>query len=373
MFDSKKHGLVSCTHILCAVVALGSLGRVSEGAVSPFAGEDFDGGATNGGLTALTSVFTPDNSGSQTRGSFGASFFDRFGEVSRIDAAGAGLPFNLLDDSLPGFPQSFQGDMEGFVAADKLDDFVLLADTTNAQNPAGTVSAEWTFEVLDRRELVLSVDFGMLGRFEEEDTIAFTYSFDGGVESEAFVIAGAPGVPYSYEMDNGAYVDRFFNSFFSRDDWDNLVSLGPVPGDFDYHPLDNGLDGDTLAEDGLIPVEFSDGVQDVRAILDITLSGSFANTESLPTQGPLVLTSGDGSLTEVMIPADFTTFSTALSGVGSTLTLRLEGVTNGGNEFFAFDNLILAGRLVPEPATGGLAALTSAGWLLSRRRTRSAG
>ncbi len=64
------------------------------------------------------------------------------------------------------------------------------------------------------------------------------------------------------------------------------------------------------------------------------------------------------------------TLAEALVGSGSVLQLVLTASTNGGNEAFAFQNIIVSGTAVPEP---GVLALFGAGLLglgLARRRRR---
>lgn len=320
-------------------------------AQTPFAGEDFDEGATNGGFAATTMVFTPDLSGSAIRSSWG-SRFDRFGEVSRIDGGypgGEGLPFGLRDDSLEFLPgtdppepheQFFAGDTSGFVAADKFDDFVVSIDTVNPNN-AGPVSAVWTFDISGRSNLGMSMDFGMLGEFEDDDFYEFTYSIDGGPEQLAFRLTGGTGDFYAYTMDDGTVIDRVESPFFNEMEFFDVIDMIGTPG-LAFHDRDNGLDGDSVAMDGLVPVTFATGVEEVRGYQETNDFGTFNNEESGPVQDPLVITSGDGLLINEVVPADFTNYSTALEGAGTTLTLTLNGLGNGGDEWFAFDNILLS-------------------------------
>lgn len=316
------------------VLAAAALG-VSTTAIAqtPFAGEDFDGGTTNGGFTATTMVFTPDNSGSTpNRGTFrnGGSIFDRFGEVSTADS----LPFGVVDESLDSFP----GDRAGFVPETKTDDFVLSVDLENGDNPSGTATAEWTFDISGRSNIGLSIDMGMLGDFGTDDTYDFVYSIDGGPTASAFAITAKVGEFYTFSMDDGTEFDRFTSPFFREDDWQDVVDNGPTPGVFEYHPRDNGMDDDLVANDGFVPVTFGGGQEEVRAYR----SPPFDQEEFEPAKDPLAVTSGDGTLVEEMIsPEGFETYSTALEGTGSTLTLTLNAVSNGGDQYFAFDNIVL--------------------------------
>ncbi|QDV75882.1 PEP-CTERM sorting domain-containing protein [Botrimarina mediterranea] len=319
---------------LAAVLAL----PLAAGAQTPFAGEDFDGGATNGGFSSTGLTFTPNNDGTgRPRGTFGTgsgSIFDRWGEVSTADADN--LPFGVVDESLDGFP----GDTAGFVSEFKTDDFVLGVDTVNSNNPdgSGAVSASMSFDISGRSNLVMSIDMGMLGDFEEADLYEFNYSIDGGPSQLAFRVQGKTGPFYSWTMDDGTFVDRFTNTFFTPAEWQDLIDFGPTPGVIDYHPDDDGTNGDTTPQDGIISVNFASGPEDVRAYLD----GSFDTAEFNPPKDPLVVTTGDGSLVEEQLIADFATYTTALVGSGSTLTLTINGVSDGGDEYFAFDNILLS-------------------------------
>lgn len=296
-----------------------------------FAGEDFDGGSTNGGFTATTMSFTPDNSAASPRGTFGTGIFDRFGVVNVADD---NLPFGVVDESVDGFP----ADTAGFVSEFKTDDFVLSVDPDNGGNPGGAVSAEWTFDISGRSNLALSTDFGMLGDFEEADLYEFSYSIDGGPSALAFRIEGASGQFYSYTMDNGTFIDRVESGFFDDTEWEDVVNNGETPGVFEFHPRDTGEGDDMTARDGFVPVTFADGVEEVRAYT----ANPFDQEEFAPVKDPLVITSGDGTLDSDQLIADFATYTTALEGTGSTLTLTLNGVSNGGDEYFAFDNILLS-------------------------------
>jgi hypothetical protein len=309
---------------------------LAAGAQTPFAGEDFDGGATNGGFSSTGLTFTPNNDGTgRPRGTFGTgsgSIFDRWGEVSTATADN--LPFGVVDESVEGFP----GDTAGFVSEFKTDDFVLGVDTLNTNNPSGAVSASMSFNIAGRSNMIMSMDMGMLGDFEEADLYEFNYSIDGGPAQLAFRVTGKTGPFYSWTMDDGTFVDRFTNTFFSATEWQDVVDNGPTPGVVDYHPRDNGTNGDTTAQDGFIPVTFANGTEEIRAYLDTT----FDTAEFNPPKDPLVVTTGDGSLVEAILPTDFGAFTTALTGTGTTLTLTINGLSDGGDEYFAFDNILLS-------------------------------
>ncbi|TWT37619.1 hypothetical protein KOR34_25750 [Posidoniimonas corsicana] len=319
---------VSIPLLMSLVVAM----PTAASAATPFAGEDFDGGATNGGFTAATQVFTPDNSGFSDKGTFteGGSIFDRYGIVSRAD----NIPFDVQDDSAGNFPPDSMGILEN----GKIDNVVLLADTENGDN-SGPVTAEWTFDISGRSNLELSIDMAMVGDFEAgDDTFEFTYSIDGGPSMSAFSIDADgtnPTVFYGISMEAGGFFDRYFTPFFDEAEWLELTSVGPF-NNVTYHPDDNGLDGDTTAQDGFIPIEGLGGVVEERAVQ----SGDFTDVERLAYKDPLFV-NGDAT-TGTMLTDDFQSLTAALSGTGSTLTLSFSGMTNSNQEFFVFDNILLS-------------------------------
>lgn len=308
-------------------IAAGLVAMITSGAAlasTPFAGDDLD----VGGFDPVSVVFTPDNSANDAPGTWaGGSFFDRFGVVTRDD-----VPNDVNDDS----PTLFVTDTIGFIPEGKTDNFFLLVDVTNDQNPSGDVSAEWTFDVSGRTDLELSIDFAMVGEFESADLYEFSYQIDDGPELPAFTLTGLEGTPFGYTMDDGDVFDRIGSGFFNEGEWDDLVLNGPTEGFLAFHPGDEDIDG-------LIDIEFAGGVEGIRAYTVTNGFGTFDQTEFAPTVDPLGLTSGDGSLVDEVISADgLTTYTTALTGAGTTLTLKLTGNGNGGNEYLTFDNIVLS-------------------------------
>ena len=305
-------------------------------ASTPFAGEDFDGGTVNGLAQPLSSSYTPDNNANDPPGTFapGGSFFDRFGIVGRDD-----VPNDVNDDSV----SLFTADTIGYIPETKTDNFFLLVDVENNQNTGGTVSAEWEFDVSGRSNLELSIDFAMVGEFEASDVYEFSYQIDDGPVLPAFTLTGLEGAAFGYTMDDGDFFDRITDSFFDDTEWQDLIDNGPTEGFLAYHPGDDGMDGDTTAQDGLIPIEFAGGFEDIRAYTVTNGFGTFDQEEFAPTIDPLAITSGDGTLVDEIISADgLTTYTTALTGTGSTLTLMLNGAGNGGNEYLSWDDIVLS-------------------------------
>ena len=136
------------------------------------------------------------------------------------------------------------------------------------------------------------------------------------------------------------YENLIFSAFFAEDDdgsnqdWD----------DSDFVLVEAQLDGAGYV-----------------SIFQIANDGTQFNT------APLVDTDLDGIGDGSEITDNFTNYSGAISGTGSTLDLRITVDLNSGDEDIAIDNVSIDGDLIPEPSTslfGGLALLV----LLRRRR-----
>ncbi|TWT77254.1 hypothetical protein Pla123a_19110 [Posidoniimonas polymericola] len=301
---------------------------------TPFAGEDFDSGTTNGGFTSITQTLTPDLG----QGGAFSSFFDRFGVMSRAD----GLPFDFLDDSAG----DFTADTFGIIRTGKTDNFIGVSDPDNGDNPGGAVSGVWTFDISGRSNIELSIDLAMIGDFEASgDTFDFNYSIDGGEATNAFSIRAIDGVQYGVTLESGAFSPVYTDPFSGFDEpfWTDL-SLGGMftdPNDdviYDFLMEDDGTtNGDSTANDGFVPIEAGGGFVEVRAYRTSDDSGETFDLqiESEPFKDPLFL--GDTQLTN-----NLTTYTTPLSGAGSTLTLEFAGVSNGSLEYFVFDNILLS-------------------------------
>jgi len=117
------------------------------------AGEDFDGGATNGGFTSATAAlyegdfesgpFTDHDDNFNGTFDFGAGsaccgsgFFDRFGTVNATDAGDFPLPFDMVDDSGP--LGTFATDQFGVLSAGVDNSAFGFADTLNGSNTSST-------------------------------------------------------------------------------------------------------------------------------------------------------------------------------------------------------------------------------------------
>ncbi len=349
------------------------------------AGEDFDD------MMATTETFDPDNS--TWNGLFGASGsrFDRFGiaNVTIDDQLGSeGLPFDVVDESVTNFP----GDSKGIISEFKTDNFFVATDINNSSNTgslAPNARATWTFDVSGYQNLSLSIDMAMLGSFETSDEYRFSYSLDGGQTAEAFSVRintvddgtgtmVAANDTYAVTMDDGSVYSAQPNRFFSDDEWSLLNCTLGTPNSCETEVAGDDPDGfeffrphfDDTNNDGHVyydtaTAEYVDTPEDpndvsvgaIRIYEDENGNGTFRTPESLgPWQNPLAV-DGDPTkqLTNKLVSRDTTgavvagtesTFTTALTGTGSTLTLTLDAIADGGDEFFVFDNIVIEGDAI---------------------------
>lgn len=311
---------------------------------TPFAGEDFDGGTTNGGFTSASpGAYTPDNSA--TNGNFPTSGFDMFGIINTTDSF---IPFFLKDDSL-----TLPDDDAGILRSTDTDNLFAVTDPDNNDNPGGAFSAVWSFDISGWSNIDLSIDMAMIGDFESSDNYDFTYSIDGGSAQTAFAITAdddSPKVSYSLTLESGAVVPGTANNFFDEGFWTSLVFGGPFTVDeglpteqmIDFDPRDDGAtNGDTTANDGYIVLDIGGSPTDVRSFQDANMNGTFNTPEYNPLVDPLFI-NGDRNtgtqLTNVLTP-----YSVPIVGTGSTLTLTFSGAANGGDEYLVFDDILLSG------------------------------
>ena len=333
-------------------------------ASTPFAGEDFDGGATftAEGLTGIAlptgSTLSPD-SGFPLSG--GGVMFDIFGVVNRnqASAGGALVPFGLVDESVEGVftapdtpGPAFEADVEGILRSTDTDNVFAVADTDNGANPSGDVSAIWTFDISGFENLSLSIDLAAQGNFEAADTFLFEYSIDGGPaqiafnpvtdESDSIILqreSTATTPNPGFDGDVAAFHDTLLlgGPFLTNADGDLTTGINGEELAIAFDPADTDLDGSVTVNVG--------GVDVVARSLQITDSSDPADIEIdiIPEFADFVLIDplefSDGTqLTNVL-----TEFTTPITGTGSTLTLTFTGNTNGGDEFFVFDEILLSG------------------------------
>ena len=321
------------TRTLLATACVAALASANAANATTFAGQDFDG--NNGGAYAgpVTEVFTPDNSGNFTTftpsapGTFNNNY-DIFGITNR------NVGYDFADDTLNGFT----GDTFGFagVGADDPGNFVGFEDTINPNN-AGPVTAVWTFDVSGKTDLAVAMDFVAYGDFEDSDFILVTASVDGSTPQTIFDVSLTPAqdtadITYPLIMDDGSVEDVYFSPFYDSATWDNLIANGPT-ATITYHPLDDGTNGDTVANDGFIPAPtYSNPTNETRAYSD--LSSGFDEQQIEPLKDPLTEQNSGTQLNNVL-----QTITSSITPTGSTLTLTLVASFNGNGEIAALDNI----------------------------------
>lgn len=287
----------------------------------------------------LTRTFTPDNFNNlgfgATPGTFGGSNFDYFGISART------INFDIADDSADGSTPVAEIDNFGIVKLADTDNLVLASDTVNGNNPSGSGIINWTFDVSGFRNLSLSIDMAALGDFEASDQITFNAQIDGGSVQNLATITANEGVQYTMTNEFGNTFDRYTAPFFSGSDWDAWQMAG-FPANFaspsgdvlNFHPLDNGTNGDLTAMDGLVPL--TDGSQE-RGNQATNSNGTFTEIERELFKDPL---SVDGTTD---LNNDLTTFTFPISGTGSTLSIEVSITLNGDKEVFGMDDLLIEG------------------------------
>lgn len=205
----------------------------------------------------------------------------------------SGVPFSLADDTVTAVSggSPFASDTEGVYGqeADFANVFFAISDSDEF---GVDQTASWTFDISGYENLVLNIGMGGIsnassGGFSLDTDVRFSVSIDGGPAVDAIVLAA---------VDNSTgYVTRPMDSGIASGGGRLLEASGP-----------NGVTK-TLADTG----------------------GAAADTylDKTPPTGP-----GAGQLD---------TFSTPVTGTGSTLTVTL--VCNFPFEAMAFDDLVIMG------------------------------
>ncbi|MEO1457684.1 MAG: endonuclease/exonuclease/phosphatase family protein, partial [Pseudomonadota bacterium] len=148
----------------------------------------------------------------------------------------AGVPFALADDSVIGVSGSaFAGDTQGIIGQSTAatDEFFGVVDTVNGDNPGGTATAVWTFDITGEEELSFSVDVAAMGDFEASgDSFEFSYQIDGGAVQTLFSSTVDEAGAQNYTMDSGAVVNL-----------NDPLQLGGVTLDDSLQTLTESIDG----------------------------------------------------------------------------------------------------------------------------------
>jgi hypothetical protein len=265
--------------------------------------QDFDGGAVR-----MTNGFNP---ATQNINGGAGSFFGVGSIGAWPQGTSPGMPFSLADDSVANISRNgtaapFPNDGEGLFGQNraKSDNFFAIADTRSidAQNPF----ASWTFDISNFKDLALKIDLGAIAGgsnpgFPLDSSVVFEYSIDGGAPFPALGIQATS------------------------------ASEAQFAG-FVYRAMDNGV----------VPTMASNGP--LKAIALPTVTKTLAETGAVATETFLNKTPSSGPAAGQM-----DTFTLPLFGVGSQLTLTVRGRL--AFEGMAFDNIVITGIAVPEPAS----------------------
>ncbi len=112
------------------------------------------------------------------------------------------IPFALLDDSAVAFPADTHGLVDSNV---KTDAWFGVVDINNAQNPSGTGTATWEFDISTATSgLEVSIDMAAMGDFDAlADVFDWTYSIDGGASSPLFTSSVDSSGSATYTLADG--------------------------------------------------------------------------------------------------------------------------------------------------------------------------
>lgn len=350
------------------------------------AGDDLDGGATNGGFTPATRVLVPDNTANNAqwpngneRDYFGIGSIDIDGDGScttnPTSGVGGGCDLNptIIDHSVTGVP----GDRSGIIVETALDNKFMIADLEGSHNATSpNATGTWTFDISGHQNLTIGIDMAHTGDFGEEDRgggvivndrFTWSYSIDGGSTQTLFNLEPiSDGAGYVVNMaDGNSYLSGEANFFYDQSNWD---ALGCIPGTADScsaddvdvfgdgsvivrtDPLDVNNDG-YIYEDvpnSLItdtPTNAMNVEEDHIKIYETdNFFGTFSEAERILYKNALFISGAqEGS---VALNNQLTQYVGAVSGTGDTLTLTLDAEQYGGARFLVFDNIVIESAAV---------------------------
>jgi hypothetical protein len=178
-----------------------------------------------------------------------------------------------------------------------------------------------------------------------------------------------------FETDTQGFAGQAFdnNGFFGVIDTENSSNSGPTVATFDFDitgasnlgfQVDLVAMGDFEASGDFIRFEYSIDGGSFTTLLESTIDESLTQTYTMdnPANNPVMI-DDPMVVAGVLLNDEYQTFSAAIAGSGSTLSIRFTAQLDGGSEGFGFDNL----TIVPAP---GAAALLALGGLVASRRRR---
>ena len=215
---------------------------------------DLESAAAGASLNLTGFTASPDNSANN--GAFPGSSFDVFGITDRS------VNFDFADDSAG----TFAPDTFGILKTGDTAPFFGAQDVDNSDNPGGTGTATWTFDITGNTLAEITIDFAAMGDFEAGDNeYTITAAIDGGSLVTLFSVVTDDTISHTYTMEGGATVSLN----------DPMVIDGTVI-DNDFATFTSaalsGLTGSTL--DLTLTAAVNNGGSEAFAMRDIAILGA---------------------------------------------------------------------------------------------------
>ncbi|MEM9304600.1 MAG: ExeM/NucH family extracellular endonuclease [Pseudomonadota bacterium] len=282
----------------------------------------------NSGSMNLTSfTASPDNTA--TNGAFPSSALDVFGITDRT------VNTDFADDS------ASSGDNLGLIGAGDTDTFFGVEDLDNSDNPGGTGTGVWTFDVSGFVDLELSIDVAAMGDFEAGDNShTISYTMDGGSSINAFTLDGDNAGNFTYTLESG--------SMFNLNDPMTITEVGTgatttVTNNFSSFSADLTGSGSELVV--TLTSGVNNGGGEVIAFRDIVVSGSAGSSAPAELIAFEDFDGGDINLTSTTNVFDY--------GAGGGAAGDVFGRVEGGVTGMPFD---VADDTVADVSGGGIDA-----------------
>jgi hypothetical protein len=232
----------------------------------------------------------------------------------------------------------------------------------------GPIASEATASVV-AFDMVESASQNLLS-FTDDPVIPFVSPGDAFQKLQRGV---SPTIPFSVVDDSagsfppdtqGIIKTGNTDEFFGVVDTENPDNQGPVTATWEFDiagasglslSIDMGAMGDFEATDGFV-WEYSIDGGPVSTAFESTVDEAGSHIYTL--EGGAMVALNDPMLVDgTVLTNDLTTFTVPLTGSGSTLTLTLTAVSDGGSEAFAFQDIVIREPASPpEPIDGDLDA-----------------
>ncbi|MGS4920210.1 MULTISPECIES: ExeM/NucH family extracellular endonuclease [Mameliella] len=300
---------------------------VTAAPTSPLAFDLVNGTSSN--LTSFAA--TPDNSA--TNGAFVSSFFDVFGITDRT------VNFDFADDTTG----SFAADTFGIAKTGDTAPFFGIQDLDNADNPGGTGTATWTFDVSGGTIGDISIDFAAMGDFESGDnSYTITVQLDGLPPVTLFQIDSDDSASLTYTLESGTTVT--LNDPLKIDIDGDAADLagydGTLTNDFTTYASSalNGMSGSTLTV--TLTAGVNNGGGEAFAMRDIVIDRAGAVTTP-----ELAIAATDADKLEGDSGSTGFTFTVTRSGDTTAATTVDYAVSGGGADAADFGGSLPSGTV----------------------------